>query len=296
MLVAILGLAACQVASAQEPADAGVEPPEAAASTPALDGDGRDQDAESPVAPESPPPEQPDAATVPPPTEAAETPAAPAAERPPRGAELRLKALNRDLARVRRQPSPMVRSILRMGVGAGLFGLGFAVEPQLGYDEVMHGAASLLFACGASLVVYGALDLWLSPAPRRQILEYRLLPHRTPAEIRYRVRAGEDILRTTAEATARSRIVLGIHRMAAAGAMVAVYELRIQGTESEIFSGVTILAGAIAFAIGVAEVLVTSDVEDRWNAYRSLRRQLRRPATDEPREVAAAVGSPETAR
>ena len=247
----------------------------------------------SPEAPAAAQPLQAPPEAVPPsplaPLEAQTVPSAPAQLLLSQSLVRRAERLGGDLAGLeRRSRGRLASGIIQIGLGTGLATLGAVMANEFG--------RSLLILVGAGAVAHGTFTLTLPEDAAALSRAYEALPVFTPAQLKERVRFGEQALGRIARGARRARIAEGTVTMAVAAAYIPLLWWLERRADSSYrfgdsaFDYVGLALSGINFASGLVTALVSSDAERRLHDYEALRASLASEQASHARALSLQIG------
>lgn len=205
----------------------------------------------------------------------------------------RLHALDRDLTALSlRGDTRVVDGILSLVTGGASIAFGVLYADASTGNNAM---ATYLYIYGAGSIARGVLQLTLTPSVGDAAIAYGHMPMTSVAEVRDRLRFGEEELESLATRSRVARILDASISMAQGLAFIPFY-LGPRDFKLVDFLDYFILIGAgVSIASGVVTLFTRSDAERRWAAYVDLRDSLREQREQQRQRVqvtAAAIPLP----
>lgn len=164
---------------------------------------------------------------------------------------------------------------------AGIVGGGASITIGallLEFDDPVGSAsyiAPYLITLGITSVLRSTLvDLILPPNPRPTAIRYANMPDGTREEALARVRFGENELESLAEYSLIVRIVDASLSIAGALAVIPAYLIPRDWMIVSPFEALVFIGPALSLIFGIITLASPSGPEQRWDAYREMRRRL----------------------
>ncbi|MCA9600419.1 MAG: hypothetical protein KC417_00255, partial [Myxococcales bacterium] len=186
----------------------------------------------------------------------------------------RLRVLASDLNAVAaRSDNGILSGVLSITTGALTITMGILFAEYSNVEDASF-LATYLYVFGGTSIARGIMELILKPDYREPALRYAHMPMRTPNEAAARLKYGEYALEDLADRSRAARLVDGSLSLAAGLAVLPVY-LVPRDFEVDTIGVFVIIGASISIVTGLVTLFLTSEAEDRWDAYQELDEELR---------------------
>lgn len=123
------------------------------------------------------------------------------------------------------------------------------------------------YAVGTLSLLRGAVDLVVSPRVGGRAAELGRMSMSSPEDVARRVRAGEGLLRSLADAQRAARVARGTLRITSGLSYVPLYLARNEWGLGTWRDGLALLSAGLTLALGVVDLVEPSDAESALRDY-----------------------------